>query len=119
MGDTDSGIRHQTVQNVIYGLEFLHPVMQEEDLSSTVQLVVYDTFYFFFIEKDNLCLHRNPVRRRSVYDGKVTRAEKGKLKGSRNRRCRQSKGIDRHFHLAKLLLRSHSELLFLIYDKQT
>ena len=86
-------IRHEPVQDIVYGLKFLHPVMKKEYLSSPAQLIIYDLLYFIRVEKHYLCLHRDPVRRWSTYNRKVTCSKKRELQGSRNRSCRKGQCI--------------------------
>ena len=92
--------------------------MKEEDLSSPVQLVIYYAFYLIFVEQYNLGLGGYPVRRRSVYYGKVPGAQKRELEGPRNRCSCKGEGVHRRLYLAQLLLGRDSELLFLVYYKQ-
>ena len=72
MGDTNLHVRNQPMQDIVNGREFFHLVMQEEDLSAPVQLVMEDALDFLFVEKDDFRLDGNPVRRRRIDDGKVT-----------------------------------------------
>ena len=118
MRDTYLHIRHQPVENFIYGIQFLHLVVKEEYLASPVQLVIYYALYLLFVEKDYFGLCGYPVGRRGVNYRKVPGAEKGELKGPWYRGGGQSEGIHRRFQLTEFLLCRHSELLFLIYDQK-
>ena len=75
MSHTYPHVRHYTVQNVIDSRQFLHLVVKEKYLSATVQFIVDYITDFIFIEKNNLSLDRNPVRRGSADDGKVARPQ--------------------------------------------
>ncbi len=118
MGDTDAHVRYQPVQDVVDGRQFLHFVVQEENLSAPVQFVIDDALDFLLVEQDDLRLDGNPVRRRSIDDGQVAGAEERELKGPGNRGRRQGKGIDRCLEVAEFLLRAHTELLFFVDDQQ-
>ena len=110
---TNLHIRDYPVKDIIHGRQFMHLVVKEENLPSAIQFIIYDIPYFFFIEKNNLRLHRNPVRRGSTDDGKIPR-----LQRPRNRCRGQCQCIDRKFQLAQLLLRADAEFLLLINDKK-
>ena len=64
MRDADFHVRNEPVQDVVDRLEFLHLVVKEENLPSTVNLVVYDLADFIAVKEHYFSLHRNPVRRR-------------------------------------------------------
>ena len=67
----DFHVGYQPVQDIFYGREFLHFVVQEKYLASPVEFITDDTLDFVLVEQDNLCLDGNPVGRRGIDDGKV------------------------------------------------
>ena len=66
MGDTYLHIRYDAVQDIIDGLQFLHFVVQEKDLSAAVQFIVYDALEFRLVEKDDFRLYRDSVGWRRI-----------------------------------------------------
>ena len=69
-------IRYKPVQDIMDGLKFLHPVMDEEYLSSSVEFIAYDLLDLIMVKKHYFRLYRNPVRRRSIDYRKVARTQK-------------------------------------------
>ena len=118
MSHTYLHVRHEPMEDIMDGLEFLHPVMNKEYLPSPVKLIPYYLLKFIVIKKHYLRLYRNPVWRRSTDYRKVTCSQKRKLKSSRDRSCGQCQGIHRCLELTKLFLGTNSELLFLIDYKK-
>ena len=112
-------IRHYPVQDIMDGLKFLHPVMDEEYLSSPVEFISDDLPDLIIVKEHDFSLHRNPVRRRSRDYRQVSRTQERELEGSRDRSSRQGKSVHRSLELAQLLLCAHSEFLLLIDDQQT
>jgi hypothetical protein len=76
MSYTYPHIRDEPVKDVMDGLKFFHSVMYKEDLSSPVELIIDDLLDLIMIEKHYFGLHRYPVRRRGIDDGKVSGTEK-------------------------------------------
>ena len=72
-------IRNYPVKNIIHPLKFLHLVMQEENLTSAIQLIIDYIPDFILIEEYDLCLNRNPVRWWSADNRKVSRPKKREL----------------------------------------
>ena len=93
MSHTYLHVRNQPVKDIMDGLQFLHPVMDEEYLSSPAQFILYDVLEFIMIEKHNLGLYRNPVRRRRIYYREVACSQKRELEGSRYRGSCQGKSV--------------------------
>ena len=118
VGYADFHIGHEAVQNVINGLQFLHPVVKEKYLSSPVELVVYDFSNFIRVEKHNLSLDRYAVRRRCGYYGQVTGSEKRKLQSPRYRCSSKSQSVHGFLELTQFLLCAHTEFLLLIDYQQ-
>ena len=81
VGDAYLHVRYKPVQYLVYGIQLLDPVVKEEELPATVELIVYYALYLLFIEKDYLGLHRNAVGRGSVYYAEVAGAKQGELQG--------------------------------------
>ena len=119
VGHTDLHIRYKPLEDVVYGLEFLYPVVYEEYLSSPVQFVIYDFLDLIRVEEHNLCLHRNSVRWRCIDDGEVTGSEKRELQSSRDRSCSERERVYGSLELAQLLFRTHTELLLLVDDEKS
>ena len=69
-------VGHEAVEYLIDGIKLLDPVVQEEQLSSAVEFVVYYALYLLLVEKYDFGLHRNAVRRGSVDYAEVPRPEK-------------------------------------------
>ena len=111
-------IRNQPVEYVVYAIQFLNPVVQEEYLSVAVQFVIDYAAYLFLVEEYDFGLNGNPVRRGSVYYGKVPGSQERELEGSRNRSGSKGQGVDRLLQLTELFLGTYSELLLLIYYQQ-
>ena len=93
--------------------------MDEEYLSSPVQLVSDYLLYLVIVKEHYLRLHRNPVRRRSRDYRQVSRTQERELEGSRDRGGGQCQSVYRSLELAQLLLRTHTELLLLVYDQKS
>jgi hypothetical protein len=85
MSDTYLHVRDEPVKNIMDGLQFLYPVVHEEQLTSAMKFILYYLLHLVMIEQHDLRLHRNSVRRRSIDDGKVSRSKKRELKGTWNR----------------------------------
>ena len=81
----DLHVRDEPVENLVDGRKFLHLVMDEEKLAASIQLVVDDASYLVLVEKDDLGLGRDPVRRGSVDDGKIPGSEQRELQGAGDR----------------------------------
>ena len=111
-------IRNQAVQDIVDGGKFLHFVVQEENLASTVEFVVEDALDFGFVEKDNFRLDGNAVRRRGLDDGKVPCTQQRKLQGSGNRCSRKGERIHRVLQLAQFFLGRYPEFLLFVDDQQ-
>ena len=113
------GLRTNAVYHLFQGRQVLNSVMDEENLSSAIQLVVYCFPYVIFIEIYDLSLYRKPVWRRSVDDGKVSCSQQRELQGTRNRSSCKCQSINFYLKLSQPFLGGYSELLFLVYYQQT
>ena len=112
-------VRHKPVQDVVHRLKFLHPVVDEEQLSASSKLIIDVLLYLVVVKKHDFRLDRNPVRRRGIYDGKVAGSQKRELERSRDRSGCKGKSVHRGLELTELLLGPYSELLLLVYDEKS
>ena len=119
MGDTDSHVRNQSLENLTDGRQFLNLVVKEENLSSTVEFVVDDALYLILVEEDYFSLCGNPVRGRGVDDRKIPCTQKRKLESPRNRCRSQRQHIHVFLHLLDLFLVGHAKALLLVNDQKT
>ena len=111
-------VRNQAVQDVVDGREFLHFVVQEEDLAAPVEFIIDDALDFLLVEENDFRLDGNAVGRRGVDNAQVARSQQGELQRSRNRSCGQRKGIHRSFEGTEFFFRGHAEFLLLINNQQ-
>ena len=89
MGHADFHVRNQPVQDILNSRKFFHFVVQEKQLTATIEFIVDDALDFLLIEKDNFRLDGNTVGRRSLDNGKVPCTEQRELQGTRNGGCRK------------------------------
>ena len=93
--------------------------MKEENLSSSVEFIIYDTLDFILVKQNYLGLHRDSVGWGSVDYAEVPGTKERELQSARNRGCGESQGVHGCLYLPEFFFCTHSELLLLIYDKKT
>ena len=119
MRRTDFHIRYQPVQHIFDGRQFLHFVMNEENLAAALELIMDDALDFHLVEIHNFGLDGNAVGRRGLDDGQIPGSQQRKLEGTGNRSGRQRQGIHAHLHLTQFFFGTDTEFLFLVNHQQT
>ena len=118
VGHADFHVRYEPVQDILDGRQFLHLVVQEEYLSSAIELVVDDALDFVFVEKDDFRLDGDAVGRGSLDNGQIPGTQQRELKGTGNRRGSKSKGIHGVLDLAQFFLGRYAEFLLFVNDQK-
>ena len=94
-------------------------VVHEEHLPVAAHLEIDGVGNHLRTEHTEFRLYRIAVWRRRLDDTEVARTHQAELQGSRYGRGGKRQRIHTGLHLAQPLLRRHTELLFLVDDKQT
>ena len=115
----NTGIGNVLLYDLGYVFKIGNSIVDKINLTITGHLEVYSLRQNLGRESMYLGLYGITVRRRSLDNTKIARANQRELESTRNWCSRHSEGVDRGLHLTKFLLGRDSELLLLVDDKQT
>ena len=119
VGHTDADVGHDLADLLRHLVDVVHAVVDKEDLSAPVQLILDALADDLLVETVQLGDDGMTVGRRRVDDGQVARSHERKLQRTRYGRGREGEGVHLGTHLLELLLGRHAELLLLIDDQQS
>src|SRR5512133_32263 len=105
----------QMIADLLY---VLNPVMHKEYLAIPGDLIFYAFLDDLLIVAIKLRNNGHPVRRRSVDDRQIPCTHKRELESPWDWGCSQGESIHIGFQVLELFLYRHSEMLFLIDNKQ-
>ena len=110
------GVRNEALDRLPYLIETCDPVVDDENLPASRQLALDRVAQDLLFIRRHVCVHRDPVPRRLVYDADVLDARERHIQCPRYRGRGQSQHVNILLELLQLLLVAHAEPLLLVDD---
>ena len=118
VADDDAGLGHQGLDAVSEQFDGFHAVVQQENLSSALQLAFHGLFHDAFVVRAHACLDGLPVDGRGFNGAHVTCSHQGNVQGAGNGRGGQRQHVNSLEAFLEFFLVSDAEALFLVNDYQ-
>ena len=118
MTDTDLRLRHQPAQKIGHGVDRLHPVMDEIDLTATAKFAQDRITDQIIVEAGDVGADRLAIDRRRVDNRQAAQSGQAQVQSAGYRRRGQGQDINLGAHLLQPFLVGHAEaLLFVDHDQ--
>ena len=111
-------LRYESAHPLGHGIDRLHPVVNEEDLTAPIQLSPHRILDDPIVPGEDVGDDRHPVTRRRLDQGKIPESPERHLQGPGDRRGGESEHVERALELLEALLVAHAEPLLLIHDEE-